>query len=228
MIDLARNPKQIGNVIRRARRRRGWSQTQLGLKAGVWVLCLLPLAFLLVRVWRGDLTANPISFITNWLGDWALRILLVGLALTPVGGCSASPGRCRRAACSGSSPSSTSVSLQRRLAVDHFFDWHQMGTDIAKRRTSRWACRAAVLDPARHHVDLAHDQAHSRAPTWRRLHRPPTPRASWPACTSSGWLKSAHGAVRVRRRPRAAARRPFWYAAHRRMRNWIAQPREIA
>ncbi len=34
MADLARSPKQIGNLIRRARRRRGWSQTQLGERAG--------------------------------------------------------------------------------------------------------------------------------------------------------------------------------------------------
>lgn len=35
MIDLARNPKQIGNLIQRARKRRGWNQTQLGDKAGL-------------------------------------------------------------------------------------------------------------------------------------------------------------------------------------------------
>jgi HTH-type transcriptional regulator/antitoxin HipB len=35
MSDLARNPKQIGNLIRRARKRRGWSQSQLGEKAGL-------------------------------------------------------------------------------------------------------------------------------------------------------------------------------------------------
>ncbi len=34
-LDLARNPKQIGNVIRNARRKRGWNQTQLGEKAGL-------------------------------------------------------------------------------------------------------------------------------------------------------------------------------------------------
>jgi HTH-type transcriptional regulator/antitoxin HipB len=32
---LARNPKQIGNAIRNARRKRGWSKTQLGEKAGL-------------------------------------------------------------------------------------------------------------------------------------------------------------------------------------------------
>lgn len=35
MADLARNPKQIGNLVRRARKSRGWSQTQLGDKAGL-------------------------------------------------------------------------------------------------------------------------------------------------------------------------------------------------
>lgn len=35
MEDLARNPKQIGNMIRRARKRREWSQTRLGDQAGL-------------------------------------------------------------------------------------------------------------------------------------------------------------------------------------------------
>ena len=35
MNDLARDPKQIGNLIRRARKRLGWSQKALGDKAGL-------------------------------------------------------------------------------------------------------------------------------------------------------------------------------------------------
>lgn len=35
MSDLARTPKQIGNLIRRSRKKRGLSQTQLGSKAGL-------------------------------------------------------------------------------------------------------------------------------------------------------------------------------------------------
>lgn len=35
VIDLARDPKQIGNSIRRARKRRGLSQGALGAKAGL-------------------------------------------------------------------------------------------------------------------------------------------------------------------------------------------------
>jgi HTH-type transcriptional regulator/antitoxin HipB len=35
MTDLARNPKQIGNLVRRARKQRGLTQMQLGEKAGL-------------------------------------------------------------------------------------------------------------------------------------------------------------------------------------------------
>ncbi|MEI5681624.1 MULTISPECIES: helix-turn-helix domain-containing protein [unclassified Mesorhizobium] len=35
MIDLARNPKQIGNIIQRARKKQGLNQTELGIKAGL-------------------------------------------------------------------------------------------------------------------------------------------------------------------------------------------------
>jgi HTH-type transcriptional regulator/antitoxin HipB len=35
MIDLARTPRQIGNLVRRIRKKRGLSQTQLGDKAGL-------------------------------------------------------------------------------------------------------------------------------------------------------------------------------------------------
>lgn len=35
MADLARDPKQIGNLIRRARKTQGLSQTQLGKKTGL-------------------------------------------------------------------------------------------------------------------------------------------------------------------------------------------------
>ena len=34
-MDIARNPKQLGNLISRARKQNGWNQTVLGQKAGV-------------------------------------------------------------------------------------------------------------------------------------------------------------------------------------------------
>ncbi|NGN43692.1 helix-turn-helix domain-containing protein [Mesorhizobium sp. CGMCC 1.15528] len=35
MIDMARNPKQIGNIVQRARKKQGLNQTELGIKAGL-------------------------------------------------------------------------------------------------------------------------------------------------------------------------------------------------
>ena len=124
-------------MIRRAR---------VALKVVAWAACLAPLAALGYRVFTGDLTANPISFITNWLGDWTLRILLASLAMTPL-----------RVLFHWSWP----VTLRRLLGLfaffyaslhfsvwlvlDHFFDWRQMGADIVKRPYITVGMTALVL-----------------------------------------------------------------------------------
>ncbi|NJN40397.1 MAG: sulfoxide reductase heme-binding subunit YedZ [Gammaproteobacteria bacterium] len=55
-------------------------------KASLFVVALIPFARLAVAaVWFPDtLGANPAEYITRSLGDWALRILLVTLAITPL------------------------------------------------------------------------------------------------------------------------------------------------
>ena len=104
------------------------------LKVSVWIVCLSPLALLVFRAWRDDLTANPISFITNTLGDWTFRFLLASLALTPLRIVTGMTWQ---------------ISLRRLLGLfafayaamhfsvwiflDHFFNWSQMGADIVKR-----------------------------------------------------------------------------------------------
>lgn len=56
----------------------------IGLKTLAHGLALLPM-FLLVRDAVGDrLGADPVAAITHGTGDWALRFLLLGLALTPL------------------------------------------------------------------------------------------------------------------------------------------------
>lgn len=54
------------------------------IKWGVFALALTPLGMLIVRALTGDLGANPIESVTHTTGDWALRLLLVTLAITPV------------------------------------------------------------------------------------------------------------------------------------------------
>lgn len=53
-------------------------------KVLVFVLCLVPVAWLGWRGWRQDLSANPIEFITRYTGDWTLRFLVFTLAITPL------------------------------------------------------------------------------------------------------------------------------------------------
>src|SRR5205823_8944968 len=99
-----------------------------------WAVGVTPLLLLLYRAATGDLSANPISFVTNWLGDWTLRLLLASLAMTPL-----------RIAFGLSWPLSlrrllglfaffyATLHLSVWLVLDHFFDWPEMGADILKR-----------------------------------------------------------------------------------------------
>ena len=54
------------------------------LKAAVWIACLVPLALLIWRGFHDELGGNPIEKITHTTGDWALRFLLITLAITPL------------------------------------------------------------------------------------------------------------------------------------------------
>ena len=54
------------------------------IKPAVFVACLLPFGLLLQAALDNDLGANPIEAITHTTGDWALRLLLVTLAMTPL------------------------------------------------------------------------------------------------------------------------------------------------
>jgi methionine sulfoxide reductase heme-binding subunit len=56
----------------------------LAAKVSVFVLCFLPLARLFVLGYTENLTANPLEFITRSTGTWALVMLCVTLAVTPL------------------------------------------------------------------------------------------------------------------------------------------------
>ena len=50
----------------------------------VFLLCLLPLAWLVYGAVSNQLGANPAEALIRGLGDWALRFLCIALAVTPV------------------------------------------------------------------------------------------------------------------------------------------------
>jgi methionine sulfoxide reductase heme-binding subunit len=104
------------------------------LKRIIFAAALIPAAALALDAFRGDLTANPIEYITHTTGDWAIRFLVITLAVTPI----------RRI--TGWNPV---IQLRRMLGLfsffyatlhfltwfvlDWFFDFRQMGEDIAMR-----------------------------------------------------------------------------------------------
>jgi methionine sulfoxide reductase heme-binding subunit len=59
--------------------------TRIGIiKPVVFCAALIPAAQLAYRAYTGDLTANPIEFITHATGDAAVMLLVITLAVTPL------------------------------------------------------------------------------------------------------------------------------------------------
>src|SRR5882672_5334283 len=104
------------------------------LKRAIFAAALIPAAALAADAFRGNLTANPIEYITHATGDWAIRFLVITLAITPI----------RRI--TGWNPI---IQLRRMLGLfsffyatlhfltwfvlDWFFDFRQMAEDVAMR-----------------------------------------------------------------------------------------------
>jgi sulfoxide reductase heme-binding subunit YedZ len=104
-------------------------------KPAVFLLGLLPLMVLGWEALHGELTANPIEFITHATGDWTLRFLVITLCVTPLRKILHLPEliRFRRMlglfaffyAC---------LHFTTYIWLDKFFDLSGMWKDIAKRK----------------------------------------------------------------------------------------------
>jgi sulfoxide reductase heme-binding subunit YedZ len=56
----------------------GWS------KLVVFPVCLIPVGYLGLAAYQGNLGANPLEVITHTTGDWTIRFLLITLSVTPL------------------------------------------------------------------------------------------------------------------------------------------------
>lgn len=109
-------------------------RTLLSLRIVVFVAALGPLAWLGAGFATDQLGANPIEALTHSTGEWALRFLLLSLALTPLRLLSglAWPMRLRRML-GLYAFFYASLHLACYLWLDQFFDWPAIGRDIFKR-----------------------------------------------------------------------------------------------
>lgn len=140
-------------------------------KRALFVLCLVPLAVLAGQAARDGLGANPIEAINRTLGDWALRFLLIGLAVTPL----------RQLGWSGLARMRRMLGLYAffyvvlhvtsYVALDNFFDWAGIYADLAKRRyiTIGMLTLVLLLPLAVTSTDAMIRRLGGRR--WRRLHR---------------------------------------------------------
>jgi sulfoxide reductase heme-binding subunit YedZ len=103
-------------------------------KAGLFLLCLAPLARLGWGVWQDALGANPIEAIQRGLGTWALNLLVITLCLTPLRRLSGWTWLIRLRRMLGLYTFFyAALHFLSYLWLDQFFDWEAIGRDILKR-----------------------------------------------------------------------------------------------
>ena len=100
----------------------------------VSLACLAPLVWLAWRGYQGDLGANPIEKIIRNLGVWGLRLLIVGLTITPLARILRQPRLIRVRRPIGLIAFGYIVlHLSTYIGVDQYFDWAAIWKDILKR-----------------------------------------------------------------------------------------------
>jgi len=103
-------------------------------KRGLFAICLIPAGLLTWRAFNGRLGANPVEFIEHATGDWAIRFLLITLAVTPLRKIVNQPQLARFRKMLGLFAFFyTFVHLMMYLIFDQMFDLEAIFHDVAKR-----------------------------------------------------------------------------------------------
>lgn len=164
-----RTPEQEG---RRGEGRRGNSIVRLVAKPLVFALCLAPLAWLVWLAASGGLGPNPIEATIRRLGDWALRFLLLSLAVSPVRDVFgwAVVMRFRRMLGLFAFFYVT-LHLSSWIGLDQFFAWGEIAADILKRPFITVGMLAFALLVPLAATSTSGMIKRLGAARWKRLHR---------------------------------------------------------
>lgn len=107
---------------------------------------LAPVAWLVARAARGALGANPIEAITRFTGDWALRFLLLSLAISPARRLFGWNALIHyRRAIGLTAFGYAALHVATWVGLDLGFDWSAVGEDLRKRPYITAGATAFVL-----------------------------------------------------------------------------------
>jgi len=107
----------------------GWS------KLAVFPVCLIPLAYLGLAAYQGNLGANPLEVITHTTGDWTIRFLLITLSITPLRQVSRQYWLIQYRRMLGLFAFFYgTLHLTTYLWFDKFFRWHAILDDVGQRK----------------------------------------------------------------------------------------------
>ncbi|HIJ64231.1 MAG TPA: sulfoxide reductase heme-binding subunit YedZ [Rhodospirillaceae bacterium] len=142
------------------------------LRVGAHLLCALPLAWLAARGLADDLGANPIEAVIRFLGDWALRGLVVALAVTPLRRLTGWSRLAQYRRMLGLwAFTYAALHMASYVGLDQFFDWNNIGIEILKHKFITAGMTAFVLLLPLAATSTAGMMRRLGGQRWRRLHQ---------------------------------------------------------
>ncbi|MCC6913307.1 MAG: sulfoxide reductase heme-binding subunit YedZ [Rhodospirillaceae bacterium] len=141
------------------------------LKPAAFVIALAPFAWWGYRALNGQLGANPIEATTRYFGDWALRFLLIALAVTPVRLLTKWNGIARLRRMLGLFAFFyVALHVMSYVGLDLFFDLRLLVQEIVKRRYITVGMFALVILVALAATSTDAMTRRLGGRRWRRLH----------------------------------------------------------
>jgi len=138
----------------------------------VFVLCLTPLAWLAWAAAAGGLGVNPIEAVNRFLGDWALRFLLISLAVSPLREITGQAVLIRFRRMLGLFAFTyVALHLSSWIGLDQFFSWPHIWKDIVKRPFITVGMAAFLLLVPLAATSTARMIKRLGARRWKRLHK---------------------------------------------------------
>ena len=142
------------------------------LKAFVFIVCLLPFVILVINVLTNSISGDSVEAMTHVTGEWALRFLLITLAVTPIRRLFNFPDLIKFRRMFGLYAFFYAFChLLVYIVFEQFFDWSEIFKDIIERKYIFAGMLALVLM-----IPLAITSTNSWVKrmgggNWRKLHK---------------------------------------------------------